>query len=449
MHFVQVGIHFRTSDLSTREKFVFPQDKSELTLLNQLLNKMPHLIENVIVSTCNRTEIYAVVDDEASAYESIILFLAQTFSNSRNTIEQLVEFRLEDQAIRHLLRVTAGLDSMVIGETEILGQMKDAFFIAQEAKTTKKLCNEFFKQAIALGKQAHNKTQISSHPLSISHLAVQLCLDKVPDFHQGQVLVVGAGSIGIRTVNQLLASGVENIILVNRTLEKAQAQVTDKRVQVHSYTKLYEQLSRADVAFFAIQKDDYVLTKEWAEKLQKARGNQRLWLVDLAVPRNIDPAIKTIKGTVIYDMDNLQGEIERNETQRSIASKKIERLLQSRLEEIKEWRKTIYIHPILQALQVKGKAIQTEVFASMVRKIPNLSEAEIKVIEKHTTSIVNQLMREPIKQLKEKSTQENNDMFLQHFTQIFGIDNLPASEWNERNLNEKQEDFMNKEVGGM
>lgn len=449
MYFIQVGIHYRTSNLSIREKFVFPQDKLELIFMNQQLNNMPHVIENVIVSTCNRTEIYAVVDEETLGYDSIIMFLAQTFSITRELIEHLIEFRLEDQAITHLLRVTTGLDSMVVGETEILGQMKHAFFIAQQAKTTKKICNEFFKQAIALGKQAHNNTQISSNPLSISHLAVQLCVDKVPNFQKRHILVIGAGSIGMRTVNQLIAYDVENITLINRTLEKAQAQVTDKRVKVHSYTTLYEQLSLADVVFFAIHKEDYVLTKHLAKKLQKERGNQTLWLVDLAVPRNIDPTIKTMKDTVIYDMDNLQEKIKRNETQRSIASKKIERLLQSRLEEIKEWRKAIYIHPILQALQVKGNAIQTEVFASMMRKIPNLSEREIKVIEKHTASIVNQLMREPIKQLKEKSAQENNDMFLQDFTQIFGIGNLQASEWNERNLTEKQQDFTNKEVGGI
>lgn len=446
MYFVQVGIHYRTSDLSIREKFVFPQEKSELTIVNQQLNNMPHIRENVIVSTCNRTEIYAVVDEETLGYDSIMLFLAQTFSIPRELIEHLIEFRSENKAITHLLRVTAGLDSMVVGETEILGQMKHAFFIAQQAKTTKKICNEFFKQAIALGKQAHSNTQISSNPLSLSHLAVQLCADKVPNFQKRHVLVIGAGSIGMRTVNQLIASGVENITLINRTLKKAQAQVTDKRVKVHSYTTLYEQLSMADIVFFAIQKEDYVLTKHMAKKLQQERGNQLLWLIDLAVPRNIDPAIKTMAHTVVYDMDNLQQELKRNETQRNIASKKIVRLLQSKLAEIKEWRKTLHIHPILQALQVKGNTIQTEVLESMIRKIPNLTERETKVIEKHIASIVNQLMKEPIKQLKQNSIQKDNDLFLQHFTHILGINNLPVKEGN---ISEKQQAFINKEVGGM
>lgn len=439
MYFIQVGVHYRTSDLSVREKFVFPQEPLELTAANQQLNKMPHIIENVIVSTCNRTEIYAVVDEEIQGYDSIIMFLTHTFSLPREPIEQIIEFRLEDEAITHLLRVTTGLDSMVVGETEILGQMKHAFLIAQQAHTTKKLCNELFKQAITLGKQAHRDTRVSSYPLSISHLAVQLCANQIPYFHKRRVLVVGAGTIGMSTVNQLIAYGVENIVLMNRSVEKTQTQIDHKRVEVHSYQALYKQLSMADVVFFAIRKENYILTNDIATKTQKERDHKQIWLIDLAVPRNIDPTIKTMEHTIVYDMDYLQQEMERNQTMRNVASKKVERLLDTTFVEIKEWRESLHIHPILQALQVKGNSIQTEVFTSIVRKIPTLTEREKKVIEKHTKSMMNQLMQEPIKQLKQKSLRQDEAFFLQTFTSIFGIDDQKGKETKKINTTQNQQ----------
>ncbi|MCU4990976.1 glutamyl-tRNA reductase [Bacillus cereus] len=420
MHILVVSVNYRTAPVEFREKLTF--QAAELEQAMTTLQNQKSVLENVIVSTCNRTEIYAVVDQLHTGRYYIKKFLADWFQLEIEEVAPYLTIFEQDGAIDHLFRVTCGLDSMVVGETQILGQIKDSFLEAQQVKATGTIFNELFKQVITLAKRAHSETTIGESAMSVSYAAVELGKKIFGELTDCHILILGAGKMGELALQNLYGSGARKVTVMNRTLSKAEIMAEKYMGHAKPLSELQCALLEADILISSTGASEYVITKEMMTKVEKMRSGRPLFMVDIAVPRDIDPAIDELEGSFLYDIDDLQGVVEANRAERLKEAKKIQFMIEEEIVLFKTWLSTLGVVPLISALRDKALAIQSETMESLERKIPNLSDRERKVISKHTKSIINQLLKDPILVAKEIAAEEGADEKLALFAKIFDLE---------------------------
>ncbi|MYL19934.1 glutamyl-tRNA reductase [Halobacillus litoralis] len=420
MHIIAVGLNYKTAPVEIREKLTFSEDKLEEAMAQ--LNGRKSVLENVIISTCNRTEIFAVVDQIHTGRYYIKQFLSDWFQVDKESFTSYLAIYETDGAVEHLLRVTSGLDSMVLGETQILGQMKQAFQRAQNAGTTGTIFNQLFRQAVTMAKKAHKDTEIGENAVSVSYAAVELARKIFGDLVHKHIVILGAGKMGELAAKNLHGSGVRKVTVVNRTMEKARTVAGQFNGYARTMDELEAVLGDADIVISSTGASEYVITKEMMEPVHKKRKGKPLFFVDIAVPRDLDPAMEGLESVFLYDIDDLQGIVDANLEMRRQAAEEIEIMMEAEIVEFKQWLQTIGVVPVISALRSKALDIQSETMKSIERKMPDLSDRERKVLNKHTKSIINQMLKEPISQAKELAAQPDSEETLKLFTQIFGIE---------------------------
>ncbi|MGG0184504.1 glutamyl-tRNA reductase [Bacillus rhizoplanae] len=419
MHILVVGVNYRTAPVEIREKLTF--QAAELEQAMTTLQKQKSVLENVIVSTCNRTEIYAVVDQLHTGRYYIKKFMADWFQLEIEEISPYLSIFEQDGATDHLFRVTCGLDSMVVGETQILGQMRDSFLLAQEVKTTGTIFNELFKQVVTLAKRAHSETTIGGNAMSVSYAAVELGKKIFGDLKDCHVLILGAGKMGELALQNLYGSGAHKVTVMNRTFAKAETMAEKYMGRAKPLNQLQCALLEADIIISSTGASEYVITKEMMSKVEGMRSGRPLFMVDIAVPRDIDPAIDALESVFLYDIDDLQGVVEANRAERLKEAEKIQIMIEEEMILFKSWLNTLGVVPLISELRDKALAIQSETMQSIERKIPTLTERERKVISKHTKSIINQLLKDPILIAKELAAEEDAQAKLALFAKIFDL----------------------------
>ncbi|WP_274649927.1 glutamyl-tRNA reductase [Paenibacillus humicola] len=420
MHIVVVGLNYRTAPVEVRERFTF-QERDLPEALKQLQHTTS-ILECVIVATCNRTELYAVVDRNHLCGHYIRHFMEQWFKLPREQFTQDLYMYEDERAIEHLFRVACGLDSMVIGETQILGQVKDAFQLAQQLKTTGTLFNALFKQAVTLAKRAHSETSIGEAAVSVSYAAVELGKRIFGHFGGKTVMIIGAGKMSELTAKHLYANGANRVYVVNRTYDRA-VQLADKFNGIPlGMDEAIRRLGEADIVISSTGSDGYVLDRERVAAAMSRRKSRPLFMIDIAVPRDLDPAIASVENVFLYDIDDLEGIVESNLAQRRQEAAKIETFIAEELEAFRQWYKTLGVVPLIRALQDKAAAIHEETMDSLANKLPDLDERELKVIRKLTKSIVNQMMHDPILRLKEIAGEKHAEDAMELFVKLFALE---------------------------
>ncbi|WP_100373663.1 glutamyl-tRNA reductase [Bacillus sp. FJAT-45037] len=420
MHIIVVGLNYKTAPVEMREKFAF-HDAEMPIALNQLRN-MKSILECTIISTCNRTEIYVVADQLHTGRHFTKAFLSDWFGLAKEDISPYLDIREDHHAIEHLFRVACGLDSMILGETQILGQVRDSFLLAQQEQATGTIFNHLFKQAVTLAKRAHSGTEIGQHAVSVSYAAVELGKNIFGDFKGKHVLILGAGKMSELTAKHLRANGAERITVINRTEARAAELAARFLGQARPFEELQETLVDADVLISSTGARDFVVSKNMMSGTLKKRKGRPLFMVDIAVPRDLDPALAELDDVYLYDIDDLQNIVEANLAERKREAEKIELMVELEIDEFKAWLNTLGVVPIITALRTKALAVQAETMESIERKLPNLSEREKKVLRKHTKSIVNQLLRDPVTRVKELAGEPGSDETLDLFTKIFALE---------------------------
>lgn len=421
MHILMVGVNFRTAPIDIREKLTFQQDK--LVDAMKELNQQKSVLENVIISTCNRTELYAVVDQLHTGRYYLKQFLANWFGIDKEAFTSHLVIYEKDGAIDHLFRVVSGLDSMVVGETQILGQVKNAFALAQKNGTTGTMFNQLFKQGITLAKRAHKETGINENGVSISYAAVTLTKKLFYDLSSKHIAILGAGKMGELAAKNMYGSGVKEISVLNRTFEKAEKLAKEFNGHALPINKMEEMLATVDIFISSTNATDVVLTKANIEAVMKNR-QEPLVIVDIALPRDIAPEVAEINNVYLYDIDDLQGVVDDHASLRKKASEEIELMIEAEIVDFNEWVDMLGVVPIISSLREHALAIQADTMKSIDRKIPDLSKRERKVISKHTKSIINQLLKQPVAEAKELAVEPNAAESLNLFTRIFGIEDL-------------------------
>lgn len=420
MHTLVVGVNYRSAPVSIREKLSFIE--SELPQAMQALQQQKSILENVIVSTCNRTEIYAVVDQLHTGRFYVKQFLASYFDIPMEQFSQYLFLHEQDEAIDHLFRVTAGIDSMVLGETQILGQVKSSFLAGQEIGTTGTVFNQLFKQAVTLAKRAHSETAIGENAVSVSYAAVELGKKIFGSLKNKHVVILGAGKMGELAIKNLQGSGADRITVINRTFEKAEVLADKFGGMAKPLNQLQCALLEADILISSTGSTDFVIDLELMQFVEKLRKGKPLFMVDIAVPRDMDPRIGDLQNVFLYDIDDMQGIVEANLAERERAAKQIAGMIELEAEQFNDWLGTLGVVPVISALREKALGIQAETMESIENKMPDLTDREKKILNKHTKSIINQLLKEPILQAKEMGTAKKSREQLELFMQIFGIE---------------------------
>ncbi|OUM96108.1 MAG: glutamyl-tRNA reductase [Thermobacillus sp. ZCTH02-B1] len=420
MHILVVGLNYRTAPVEVRERFTFAGQ--ELPKALEMLKRTTSVMECVIIATCNRTELYAVVDRHVLCGHYIRHFMEQWFGVPRETFTKYLYMYEDEAAIRHLFRVACGLDSMILGETQILGQVRDAFLLAQREGATGTLFNMLFRQAITVGKRAHTETSIGENAVSVSYAAVELGKRIFGGFGGKTALVIGAGKMGELTAKHLNASGIKRVLVANRTYERAVEFAARLGGEPIGLAGAAERLAEADVVISSTGSREYVLTKAQVEQAMRLRPSRPLFLIDIAVPRDLDPAIADIPNVFLYDIDDLEGIVESNLEQRRREAVKIEAMIGEELAHFLNWYRTLGVVPLIRALQEKAARIHEETMTSLFNKLPDLTEHERRVIRKMTKRIVNQLMHDPILRIKEMAADRKAGEAMDLFVKLFALE---------------------------
>jgi len=426
VYILRLGFNYKATPVEIRERFAFSAHTIEHAIVE--LNQRKSILENVIISTCNRTEIYAIVDQIHTGRFYIKQFLSDWFNIPVEEFAPYLLISENDGAIERLLRVTVGLHSMILGETQILGQVRTSFLMALRLKATGTIFNELFKRAITFAKRAHKETVIGEQSVSVSYAAVELAKKIFGDITNKHVVIYGAGEMGELAVENLHGAGVRHITVVNRTIERAEQLAKQFQAKAKSTDELSHILKETDILISSTGSSSPVLSKSDIEPIQKSRKGKPLFLVDIAVPRDLDANINELESVFLYDIDDLQHIVDQNLESRKEAATIIEAQFEQEIFAFKEWVTTLGVVPVIRALREKALDIQGETFASIKRKIPYLTEREEKVIRKHTKSIINQLLKEPIIQAKEMAGEKNAAELLSIFVDVFGIDDSVKKE---------------------
>ncbi|WP_078545290.1 glutamyl-tRNA reductase [Litchfieldia alkalitelluris] len=426
MHVIVVGLNYKTAPVEIRERLSF--NTTDLAdAMKQLKNKKS-ILENIIISTCNRTEIYAVVDQLHTGRHFIKAFLSEWFNIEKEEFTPFLNIYENDGAIEHLFNVTCGLNSMVVGETQILGQVRSSFLLAQEENTIGTVFNQLFKQSITLAKRAHAETDIGANAVSVSYAAVELAKKIFGSLANKHVLILGAGKMGELAAQNLYGNGVKQVTVMNRTFEKAQDLAKKFDGAAKPLQELQCALMEADIMISSTGAKGYVITKEMMTHVERMRKGRPLFMVDIAVPRDLDPALAELDTVFLYDIDDLEGIVEANMQERKKAAESIEIMIEAEIVEFKQWLGTLGVVPVISALRKKALAVQAETMESIERKMPNLTDREKKLLNKHTKSIINQLLRDPILRVKELAADQNADETLDLFMKIFDIEEAVETE---------------------
>ncbi|MCR8629619.1 MULTISPECIES: glutamyl-tRNA reductase [Paenibacillus] len=420
MQIVVAGLNYRTAPVAVREKFTFSD--GDLAQALKELKETKCVMECVIVGTCNRTELYVVSDREHICDHYLRGFIEKWFGIPRDQFNKHLYIYENEKAIDHLFHVASGLDSMVIGETQILGQVKDALQLAQQEKTTGIMFNTLFKQAVTMAKRAHTETGIGDNPVSVSYAAVELGKRIFGSYDHKKVMIVGAGKMSELTVKHLYANGADKVIVVNRTLSRAQELADKFRGVACSMDKLLQYLEEVDIVISSTGSADLVLSREQVAGVLQKRRSRPLFMIDIAVPRDLDPAIGELPNVFLYDIDNLQSIVNNHLQERRKAAVIIEEMITEEKQAFEQWTKTLGVSPVIQALQARAGLIHEETMDSLMKKLPDLEERELKVIRKLTKSIVNQMLRDPVNRIKEMAAEKHGDEALEYFTKIFALE---------------------------
>lgn len=407
MYLLYVGVTHRVAPLSILERVHFSDEEKKEALLKLKAEKS--ILEDVILSTCNRTELYLVVDQLHTGRYYSKHFLADWFQIDIEELEPYLTFKEGNEALEHLFRVSIGLDSKIVGETQVLGQLKQAFLSAQETGTTGIVLNQAFRQAVTFAKRMHDVYRINARPMSIGLTSLQMLDKEDLDYENTKIVVIGLGEIGQLVTKYVLQRPFQSIRLVNRTLSKANPYLTEERIQAYSWDDLEEAVKDADIIFTAIKSEGYILYPH----MVKAGAI----VFDLCLPRTCHPN----SAITIHNIENITSELQAFFEERNEIAKNIEAEISSELMSFEEWKQQLGIIPLIQEIREKAIQAQESAMESLLRKLPDLTEREKKQISKHMKSIINQILKEPLLQLKEMSVGENSEYDIALIAKIFDL----------------------------
>lgn len=419
MHILVTGLSHKTAPVEIREALTFPEAEIKDALLN--LVSLQNINEGVILSTCNRTEIYTVTRDPDKGQDEVISFLKQYYPKE-GSLEKYLYFHEAATAVQHLFRVVSSLDSMVVGEAQILGQVKEAYNWAFEAQTTNVIFNRLFRQAFAVGKRVRTETDIGENAVSISYAAVQLAKKVFEDLSGRSVMVIGAGEMSELTTRHLVANGVNSVVIANRSLSRAEKMAQEFGGRAIPFGQLFEELAKVDIVISSTGAPNIILTYDQMRQVMAKRRYRSIFLIDIAVPRDLDPKINDLDNAYLYNIDALEEVVAQNLAERQKEAKEAEKIIKAEVEEFLAWLSSLEVVPTIAQLRRKAEQIKEQELSKALSKLNHLSDAEKNVIATLAHGITNKLLHEPMVKVKESTKQRDGYLYVESLRHLFSLD---------------------------
>jgi len=425
MKILLIGLSHKTAPVEVREKLAFthPMLRSALTHFDHT-HPQAHLEdvrEGVILSTCNRLEVYALVRDAEVAEQAIVDFLGHACSVSPALFREHLYVRHDEAAVRHLFRVAAGLDSMVLGEPQILGQITEAYEAALSQGAAGTVLSALFRAAIHTGKRVRTETAISVNPASISSVAAALANQLLGDLSERQVLLIGAGEMGAIAVRALQRRGVSKIVVANRTYKNAEQLAKAWDGQAITFQQLPEALVAADIVISSTGAPHTVLNRDLLEPAMAVRPNRPLFMIDIAVPRDIDPNVTEIRHVHLCDIDDLQGQAEDNVRERAQEIPHVEAIVAKELTGFLDWLASLDVVSTITDLRRQIEAVRQRELERLFNRL-DLNEHERELIATMSHRLVNKILHEPTLRLKQEAANGNGAIYISTMRQLFLLD---------------------------
>ena len=421
-----LGVSHRTASLSLREQLALTEGKAA-GVLNALVSEEP-ISESAALSTCNRTELYLVATDLVEAETAGLGVLAREAGiRPTELLGPLYSFR-GAEAARHLYRVTAGLDSMIVGEAEIQGQVKRAYELALVEGATGPILNRMFRGALAAGKRVRTETAVGEKGVSIPSVAVELAQRNLGDLSARRVLLIGAGETSELTARALAARGSDAVFIANRGYNRAISLAERFGGEAVRIDELPTQLASADIVVSTTNSPHHLIERSELRLIMGQREGAPLLVIDLAVPRDIDPECREIEGVSLYDVDEVQAIVERNASGREAEARRASGILDSELSRFERWLGSQEVMPTVVALRERAGAIVSQILAENATRWESLSATDRERVEMLAHAIANRLLHEPTVRLKGAADREDAYLQVSALRELFGLDAGTAPE---------------------
>ncbi|MEP7354065.1 MAG: glutamyl-tRNA reductase [Acidobacteriota bacterium] len=419
MKLLLTGLNHRTAPVEVREKIAFDERTLPEALDN--LKQQPGVVEGMILSTCNRVEVSITADDSLDAESAIAGFLADSRKVDRAWVTPYLYRHDGPDAIRHLFRVASSLDSMVVGEPQILGQLKSAYSVAKEHGSISGFLDQVMTGAFRVAKRVRSETDIGSNAVSVSYAAVELAREIFSSLKGKRVLVIGAGKMAESAARHLQRAGVSEILVTNRTRERASSLAEACGGRVIDYEGFEQVLPTVDIVLASSGSPSYILTREQIRAAKAKRRDQFMFFIDIAVPRNIDPAINEIEGVFIYDIDDLGKAVANNVQNRQQVAQDAEIIIGEEVERMIARLKTREVAPTIVSLQEKLEALRIEKIERHRSKLGTLTPQQEEAVHAITRGLMNEVAHGPISELRKQAADPTGPQSVSLIRRLFRL----------------------------
>ncbi|MFA6449493.1 MAG: glutamyl-tRNA reductase [bacterium] len=421
MRLILVGLNHETAPVEIRERLAFSPQEAELALGE--LRRDPALEESLLLSTCNRTELVIrhkpLNPDETAA---LPLRLAKRFLEWRGAESigyEIFYVRHDEDAVRHLFSVSAGLESMIVGEAQILAQVKEAYQISCRVRTNGFLLNKLMHAALRAGKRARSETEIGMGAVSISLAAVELSQKIFRDLSKKRALVIGAGEMARLTAEHFIQKNVGSLTVANRTDGKAMELAERLGGHAVPFAELQAAVAESDVVITSTGANEFILNEANVRAAMGLRQNKQIFLIDISVPRNIDPAVKRIYNVFAYDIDDLNQIVDRNLGRRRLETAKVEKIIAEEAASFADWHRSLEVTPTIRYLVDKFETVRTD---EIKRNAKNFTPEQMETLDKVTQGIVNKILHSPIARLRDSGSGEDSQFWVDAVRNIFALE---------------------------
>lgn len=413
MHLKVLGVNHRTAPIDVREKFSIGKDAIRRGLEN--LDGYDGLSEAVVLSTCNRSEIYAVTGDDCE--ESLHQFLNDLIGGD---VDENFLYEFDDETCaEHLFEVAAGIDSLVLGEGQILSQVKEAYSISKSAQATSTILNTLFHRAIAAGKRVRTETKIAYNSVSVSSAAVELAEKKLGGLVDKSALIFGAGKMAQLTAQHLLSRGLKKIFVANHHLERAEEMAARIGGQAVAWEEALIEAAHVDIIITSTGAPHYVVKPWQTQQLMTRRAGRGIFFIDIAVPRDVDPDVGKIKGVTLYNIDDLESVVEKNLQARQREAVLAKKIVAEDVAAVMERFKYLNFQPLMANLSERAEQMRQRELKKFLGKLPNLTDDERKILEQMTRRIVRKLLRMPMMKLNASAGTDAENFYTQAVKALF------------------------------
>ena len=419
MELIVIGLNHKTAPIEIRERLAFPEDGIEKPLSQ--IKSLPSLKENMILSTCNRVEIYAVVQETEKAILDLKGFLSQYHGLSLKEFEKKLYLLVGEEAVKHIFRVASSLDSMVVGEPQILGQIKSAYNMAAEAKTSGLILHRLLHRAFHVAKRVRTETKIGNSAVSVSFVAVELAKKIFGTLEKRTVLLIGAGEMCELAARHLVSGGIEKVLVTNRTYERAVTLAQEFRGEPIPFEEIYRGLRMVDIVISATDSPQYLLHHEEVAKVIKDRKQKPIFFIDIADPRDIEPKVGDIENVYLYNIDDLQKVANDNIQDREKEAQKAEAIVRDEVVKFVNWYQSLEVTPTIVALRKKFEEIRNKELAKTLSLHPHFSDKERQSLEALTSAIINKILHDPLTLLKQKNEEAMADLYIDALRTLFEL----------------------------